>query len=74
MMIVLGEGAAAAESVATQLDGLVTTLTTSIGFDNILPIIVKGVGACAVPFLGWFGVRKLISAIQRAVKKGKISV
>nr|CDL65939.1 unnamed protein product [uncultured bacterium] len=43
-------------------------------FTNIASVLAIVVGAAAVLTLGWFGVRKVISIIQRALKKGKVSV
>lgn len=43
-------------------------------FTNIATILAIVVGAAAVLTLGWFGVRKVISIIQKALKKGKVSV
>lgn len=41
-------------------------------FTNIASILALVVGAAAVLVLGWFGVRKVISVIQTAIKSGRL--
>lgn len=59
-----------ASDISTVLDPIKANFT----FSNIASILAIVVGAAAVLTLGWFGVRKVISIIQRALKKGKVSV
>lgn len=41
-------------------------------FSNIASILALVVGSAAVLVLGWFGVRKVISVIQTAIKSGRL--
>lgn len=43
-------------------------------FTNIASILALVVGSAAVLVLGWFGVRKVISVIQTAIKRGRLKV
>lgn len=54
--------------ISTVLDPVKAQFT----FANVASILALVVGACAVLTLGWFGVRKVISMIQTAIKKGRI--
>lgn len=59
--------------VTTALTGVSTTLTTSINPGTIATVIGLVLGACVALYLTWFGLRKLIGAITRALK-GRLSV
>ncbi len=65
-----GDATFNASDISTVLDPIKAQFT----FSNIASILAIVVGAAAVLTLGWFGVRKVISIIQRALKKGKVSV
>lgn len=65
-----GDTAFSVSDITTVLDPVKEQFT----FSNIATILAIVVGAAAVLTLGWFGVRKVISIIQRALKKGKVSV
>lgn len=41
-------------------------------FTNVASILALVVGSAAVLVLGWFGVRKVISVIQTAIKRGRL--
>lgn len=61
--------------VATNtLTTLGTALTTAFTTSEILGVIAQVVTAGATFVLMWFGARKLVYGIQKAVKKGKISI
>lgn len=45
-----------------------------ISMTDIITIIAATIGAGAVFILGWFGVRKIISALKKAIFKGKFGV
>ena len=59
--------------VTTALTGVSETLTTSINPGTIATVIGLVLGACVALYLTWFGLRKLIGAITRALK-GRLSV
>lgn len=65
-----GDTSFSASDISTVLNPIKEQFT----FSNIATILAIVVGAAAVLTLGWFGVRKVISIIQRALKKGKVSV
>ena len=48
------------------------TLGFIFTFSNIASILALVVGSAAVLVLGWFGVRKVISVIQTAIKSGRL--
>lgn len=73
-------GCFAAET-ASDVSSAVTGVTTLFGdvtsvftFANIVSMIGIAIGAAAVLTLAWFGLRKVISMIQKALKKGRVSV
>lgn len=45
-----------------------------ISMTDIITIIAATIGAGAIFILGWFGVRKIISALKKAIFKGKFGV
>lgn len=59
--------------VTEALTGVSTTLTTSINPGTIAGVIGLVLAACVALYLTWFGLRKLIGAITRALK-GRLSV
>lgn len=59
--------------VTTALTGVSETLTSSINPGTIAAVIGLVLGACVALYLTWFGLRKLIGAITRALK-GRLSV
>ena len=59
--------------VTTALTGVSETLTTSINPGTVASVIGLVLGACVALYLTWFGLRKLIGAITRALK-GRLSV
>ena len=65
-----GDTAFSVSDITTVLNPIKEQFT----FTNIATILAIVVGAAAVLTLGWFGVRKVISIIQKALKKGKVSV
>lgn len=56
--------------ISTVLDPVKAQFT----FANVASILALVVGAAAVLVLGWFGVRKVISVIQNALKKSRMKV
>lgn len=73
-------GCIAAESesdVASAVTGVTTlfgNVSSVFSFSNIVSMIGIAITAAAVLVLGWFGLRKVISMIQKALKKGRVSV
>lgn len=65
-----GDPAFSVSDITTVLNPIKEQFT----FTNIATILAIVVGAAAVLTLGWFGVRKVISIVQKALKKGKVSV
>ena len=65
------EGVSSAVTGVTTLFGDVTSVFT---FTNIVSMLGIAIGAAAVLTLAWFGLRKVISMIQKALKKGRVSV
>ena len=63
-----------ASTIMTEVGSVLEPITEQFTFANIAEILVVVIGAAAVLTLGWFGVRKVISVIQRALKRGKVSV
>lgn len=64
------------ETVDTVKAGVTTLfgdLTEVFSFANIISFLGIAIGSCALLTLGWFGLRKVISMIQKALKKGKVS-
>ena len=60
-------------AVTTAITDVGTTLTTSINPGVIAGVIGAVLGSCVALYLTWFGIRKLIGAITRALK-GRLSV
>lgn len=56
------------------LSSLITALTTAFTINDILGIIGQVVSTGAAFVLMWFGARKLVYGIQRAVKGGKLKI
>ena len=65
---------AEAATFVTEITSVLEPITEQFTFTNIASILAIVVGAAAVLTLSWFGVRKVISVIQRALKRGKVSV
>lgn len=59
--------------VTDALQTVGTTLTSSINPGVIAGVIGIVLAACVALFLTWFGIRKLIGAITRALR-GRLSV
>ena len=65
---------AAAASMVSEIQSVLTPITEEFTFANIASVLAIVVGGAAVLTLGWFGVRKVIKTIQTALKRGKVSV
>lgn len=61
-------------SVVDGVKGAFNTVSSTFTFANILSMVGIAIGAAALLTLGWFGLRKVISMIQKALKKGRVSV
>ena len=57
---------------ASEISTVLNPIKTQFTFANVASILALVVGAAAVLVLGWFGVRKVISIIQTAIKKGRL--
>lgn len=62
------------EGVTTALTDLLTNFTTAFTPGNVVSILALGLGASIALFLGWFGIRKLVTMLTNALRKGKIKV
>lgn len=60
-------------SITTALQSVGTTLTSSISPATIVAVIGIVLGSCVALYLTWFGIRKLISSVTKALK-GRLSV
>lgn len=56
----------------TQLQSILTSLTSVIDVTTIVGFLVAIIGVAAVFALMWFGVRKGLSMVMGAVRKGRI--
>lgn len=68
------ETASDVSSAVTGVTTLFGDVTSVFNFANIVSMIGIAIGAAAVLTLAWFGLRKVISMIQKALKKGRVSV
>lgn len=68
------EGGTVMDFTVTELQSILTSLTGVIGVTEIVSFLAAIIGVAAVFVLMWFGVRKGISAVMGAVKKGRLSV
>lgn len=59
--------------ITTALTGVSDTLSTSINPATVATIVGSVLGAGIAIYLTWFGIRKLIKVITRALK-GRLSV
>lgn len=59
---------------ATMYDALITSLTAAFTTTQVLGIIGQVVTAGATFVLAWFGARKLVYGVQRALKGGKLKI
>ena len=58
----------------TDVAPILTAVTDVISTSNIIQILVIVVGACVGFVFMWWGVRKLVSAVMSAFRKGKLSI
>lgn len=70
----MGEGASAMNMTVTQLQSILTSLTGVIDVTTIISFLAAIIGVSASFVLMWFGVRKGISAVMGAVRKGRLGV
>lgn len=68
------EAEAVTATFVSEITSVLEPITEQFTFTNIASILAIVVGGAAVLTLSWFGVRKVISVIQRALKRGKVSV
>jgi len=61
------------EPITNALNSVGTELTTSINPGVIAGVIGIVLASCVALYLTWFGIRKLIGAVTRALK-GRLSV
>ena len=60
-------------SITTALQSVGTTLTSNISPATIVSVLGIVLGSCVALYLTWFGIRKLISSVTKALK-GRLSV
>lgn len=68
-----------AEVTVTPIDSsawgsVITALTSQISVETVVGVLAVVAGACVGLAFMWWGLRKAISALMSAFKKGKISV
>lgn len=59
--------------ITDALTSVNTTLTASINPGVVAAVIGVVLGSCVALFLTWFGIRKIVGAITRALR-GRLSV
>lgn len=67
----------APDDVSTITTGITTifnSVASNFSFTNLITFLGIAIGSCSVIALGWFGLRKVVSMIQTALKKGKVRV
>lgn len=57
---------------AVDFSTLTQALGSMVSFADILSFLALGLGVAGTFFLGWMGVRKLISMVTAAIKNGKV--
>lgn len=60
-------------SITTALQSVGSTLTSNISPSTVVAVIGIVLGSCVALYLTWFGIRKLISSVTKALK-GRLSV
>lgn len=68
------EGGTVMDFGVSQLQEILTSLTSVIGVTEIVSFLAAIIGVASVFVLMWFGVRKGISAVMGAVRKGRLGV
>lgn len=51
-----------------------SNLTSTFSFGNIVKMLAVSIGAAGGLALSWFGLRKVVAMIQKALTKGRVSV
>lgn len=59
---------------STDFSSVLTALQNQISVSTIVEVLVVLVGACVGLAFMWWGVRKLISALMSAFKKGRVNI
>ncbi len=62
------------QSIQTGITTMYNSVASNFSFTNLVSFLGIAIGGCAILALGWFGLRKVISMIQTALKKGKVRV
>lgn len=60
------------ETMKSSVSGLFTQITSVFSFVNLLQFVAIGIVASATIVLGYIGLRKLVSMITSAIKKGRM--
>ena len=61
-------------SITTGITTIFQSVASNFSFTNLITFIGIAIGSASVIALGWFGLRKVISMIQTALKKGRVKV
>lgn len=61
-------------SLVENITPVLESMTSQLTIANIMLVLAAGLGAGIVFVLGWFGVRKLVSIIMAAFKKGTVKI
>ncbi len=59
---------------AEDIKTILSSLQGQISVETVVSVLVVIVGACVGLSFMWWGVRKIISAVMTAFRKGKISI
>lgn len=68
------DGSTAVTITAETLQPIVEAVTSQLSISNIVGVIAIIIGAGVGFVFSWWGIRKLISVIQKAALKGKMGV
>ena len=59
---------------ASDMQTILSSMQGQLSVETVVSILVVIIGACVGFAFMWWGVRKIISAVMTAFKKGKISI
>ena len=63
-----------ATTIVTGITSIFEQVASNFSFANLIKFLGIAIGSCSVIALGWFGLRKVVSMIQTALKKGKVRI
>lgn len=81
IVLTMAVGAFAAEASVDNVETISAGITiifqnvaSNFSFTNLVKFLSIAIGSASLLALGWFGLRKVISMIQTALKKGRVRV